>query len=319
MDSQITCSRLGECEVCGNSAKYTCPCCELKTCCVACINIHKKEFQCDGKRNKIKFLYRNDFQDKDIENDYRLLEEISQGIEALKRDPSFNSLHRSWGLPPHLMRLQTEATKRGVLLSFLPQQFSRHKLNTTYLNWKTNELFWRIDWIFPQADNLILSDMRVLDSMRLSSVVNKYLKTEGTLPAGAMQYYCSAGLSGTKLLLKAEREPGSRYFELDPSQTLKENLEGKAVVEFPIIYVILKDHKEEYDVITQDEEEEIQNRHKHARSRKRILSRENDMNRKEPKCDSAHTNLLISNGNESGNDDDDDDDDVRDEKRQSEK
>lgn len=37
---------------------------------------------------------------------------------------------------------------------------------------------------------------------------------------------------------------------MDPSQTLKENLEGKAIIEFPVIYVILKDHKDGYDIIT---------------------------------------------------------------------
>lgn len=35
----------------------------------------------------------------------------------------------------------------------MPQNFTRHKMNTTYLKWKTNELFWRIEWIFPQAEN----------------------------------------------------------------------------------------------------------------------------------------------------------------------
>jgi len=35
----------------------------------------------------------------------------------------------------------------------MPQLFSRHIENTTFLNWKTNELSWRIEWIFPQAQN----------------------------------------------------------------------------------------------------------------------------------------------------------------------
>lgn len=53
-----------------------------------------------------------------------------------------------------------------------------------------------------------------------------------------------------------------------------------------------------------DQEEEIRNRNKHARSRKRILSKENDMrNRKEPKHDSLNKNLLMSNENESDDDD----------------
>lgn len=31
---------------------------------------------------------------------------------------------------------------------FLPQNFSRHRENTTYYDWKTKNLNWRIEWIF---------------------------------------------------------------------------------------------------------------------------------------------------------------------------
>lgn len=46
------------------------------------------------------------------------------------------------------------AFRNGIKLVYLPHNFTRHKENTTYLNWKTNELFWRIEWIFPQAENI---------------------------------------------------------------------------------------------------------------------------------------------------------------------
>lgn len=35
----------------------------------------------------------------------------------------------------------------------MPQNFSRHQSNTTFLNWKTNEFYWRIEWVFPQAEH----------------------------------------------------------------------------------------------------------------------------------------------------------------------
>lgn len=48
--------RTSECEVCGeNGAKYTCPRCELRTCCLECVKIHKKELECSGLRDKVKF------------------------------------------------------------------------------------------------------------------------------------------------------------------------------------------------------------------------------------------------------------------------
>lgn len=59
--------RIEDCEVCGkNKAKYTCPKCEVRTCCLECVNIHKKELECDGIRDKTKFIPLKSFTDLDI-------------------------------------------------------------------------------------------------------------------------------------------------------------------------------------------------------------------------------------------------------------
>jgi len=57
------------------------------------------------------------------------------------------------------------ARQRGIRLHYLPGHFTRHKDNTTFLNYKTKRLEWRVEWIFPQAENLCLvSDRYELDS-----------------------------------------------------------------------------------------------------------------------------------------------------------
>lgn len=40
-----------------------------------------------------------------------------------------------------------------------------------------------------------------------------------------------------------------RFHELDVTLTLKENLENKTIIEFPTLYVILKDHVDMYEII----------------------------------------------------------------------
>lgn len=40
-----------------------------------------------------------------------------------------------------------------------------------------------------------------------------------------------------------------RFHELDITLTLKENFENKVIIEFPIIYIILKDHSDMYEII----------------------------------------------------------------------
>lgn len=53
-----------------------------------------------------------------------------------------------------LQRIKKAAQQRSTKLEFLPQNFTKHQDNTTYLNWETNELYWKIEWIFNQAENL---------------------------------------------------------------------------------------------------------------------------------------------------------------------
>lgn len=118
--------------------------------------------------------------------DYRFLEEVGRSIDTKKRNPEikftrqanlpvvrylrvftlrfhFKTCHvksaaklyiKRYSFFQHLHKLRCAAAYKKVSLLFMPQIFSRHKKNTTYLNWKTNELFWRLEWIFPQAENI---------------------------------------------------------------------------------------------------------------------------------------------------------------------
>lgn len=60
-------TRLGTCEKCGtNEAKYTCPRCEFRSCCLQCVNLHKKEFDCNGIRDKTRFKSVSQFTELDL-------------------------------------------------------------------------------------------------------------------------------------------------------------------------------------------------------------------------------------------------------------
>lgn len=79
--------RLSSCEVCGGKdAIYTCPKCELKTCSLSCVKIHKKELNCDGVRDRTRFVYIDKFTDLDLFNDYKLLEECSRFVYGKKKN-----------------------------------------------------------------------------------------------------------------------------------------------------------------------------------------------------------------------------------------
>ncbi|XP_017887302.1 box C/D snoRNA protein 1 [Ceratina calcarata] len=271
MNMATSSDKIENCEVCGaNKAKYTCPKCEVRTCCLECVHIHKRELECNGIRDKTKYKPLKSFTDLDVLSDYRMLEEVGRTVEHLKRDP-FRRCTRLISLPMHLHKLQAAALKRKTSLQFMPQHFSRHKNNTTFLNWKTNELYWRIEWIFPQAECTRWITERALESQRLSTLIEEILDPVKSLGnkndieelnlrlrlSEKLQFYQAADLSGIKVLLKAEKVAKSelRYYELDVTLTLKENLENRTIIEFPVIYVILKDHSYMYDIIDTDDED----------------------------------------------------------------
>lgn len=52
----------------------------------------------------------------------------------------------------HLHKLRCTAAQRGVTLRFLPPNFTRHKHNTTYLDWKTKKIDWKVEWKFVWKD-----------------------------------------------------------------------------------------------------------------------------------------------------------------------
>lgn len=254
-------------------AKYTCPKCEVRTCSLVCVNLHKKELDCDGIRDKAKFIPLTSFADLDLLSDYRFLEQVGRLIDTKKRNPERRYMRQSNlrqnNLPVHLHKLRCAASYRKVSLLFMPQIFNRHKENTTFFNWKTNELFWRIEWIFPQAQNIKWIVERTLDNIRLSTLMEQVLdpvssENESDIEklniklalADKLQFYRAAGLTSIKVLLKAEKvkKAHSKFYELDLTLTLRENLENKAIVEFPTLYVIMKDHSNMYEIIDTDEE-----------------------------------------------------------------
>lgn len=66
-DNHTSVSKLGICEQCSEvEAKYTCPQCEIKTCCLNCVNQHKKENSCSGVRVKTAYKSKADFTDLDL-------------------------------------------------------------------------------------------------------------------------------------------------------------------------------------------------------------------------------------------------------------
>ncbi|CAH1380955.1 unnamed protein product [Tenebrio molitor] len=256
-------NRLGSCEVCSKqNARYCCPRCEIKTCSLNCNRIHKLEVECNGIRDKTKFIPINKFTNLDLASDYRLLEETTRVVEVSKKGRS----GLGFPLNKRFRRLEKEALKRKMVLKFLPKTFVRHKNNSTYFNIEKELIEWHVEWIFVNSENFKISENNVPENVRLSLLLDKYLsKQEEVELQEKLQYYQSADLPGIKILLQAEQKSGKKFYELDPTFTLKDCLKNKIIIEYPVIHLVLKDHGNCYDIVDSDDEDckrEVQNRGK---------------------------------------------------------
>lgn len=251
--------RLGLCEVCNAvEAKYTCPKCEVKTCSLNCSTIHKKELECDGVRDKTKYIPKSKMTTMDYESDYRFLEECTRFVATRQRDP-IKQTTNTQGLPHHLIRIRTEAGKRKTTVRFLFANFSKRKQNTTRYDVSDKKILWRVQWVLVNSQGAIREDNEVDEGRDLCEVFQDHLKNDADTLAVDFDFYKSRSLNQLLFLLKAEGIPGCsyRFYEIDIRKPLKETLQNKIIVEFPVIHVTFAESRSQFDIIPEDEEVEL--------------------------------------------------------------
>lgn len=249
---------MGQCEVCNASeAKYTCPKCEVKTCSLNCSNIHKKELECDGVRDKTKYIPRNKMTTMDYESDYRFLEECTRFVATRQRDP-IKQVTSTQGLPHVLIKLRTEADKRKTTLRFLFANFTKRKQNSTRFDAQSKKIFWRVQWILVNSQGASIDDKEIDEDTDLCEIFEGHLKKEDSSIVD-LDFYKSRSVNQLVFLLKAEGIPNcsNRFYEVDIRKPLKETLQNKILVEFPEIHVTFAECRSQFDIIPEDEEVEL--------------------------------------------------------------
>lgn len=226
---------------------------------MACLNIHKKELACSGIRDRTKFIPIKQMTNMDFMSDYTFLEECTRYVADRKRDKQKQYTRYNKNLAAPLFKLRCACHDRKITLRFLLKNFTKHMSNTTFYDWQTKMIHWRIEWIFPNAGNVRFVDERCLETEPLSRFLEKYFNPAAgnELINKHLEFYQSKGLAGVEVLLKAEgvRKCHNRYFALDLTKTLNENLAEKTIVEFPVIYIVFNELAREFDVIDSDEED----------------------------------------------------------------
>ncbi|KAB7505962.1 Box C/D snoRNA protein 1 [Armadillidium nasatum] len=228
--------KLGMCQVCDeNEAKFKCPRCELCSCSLLCVRKHKTENNCNGVRDRLKMMPKENMDNFTLLSDYRFLEEIDHKLEDELRNP-----------------LRRSVLKGKESFTELPYHLRR----------------WHVKLVFPQAD-LSFTEESVDEDTLLINILKKYMEPPNRLDDKnselseeellKLSYYQSASYNRTVVLFKSKLcRYDKRFIEMKLSKSLKDNLCNRKIVEYPVFYVVLKDHLDSYVEMDSESESEIE-------------------------------------------------------------
>ncbi|KAI8998434.1 hypothetical protein BC832DRAFT_565807 [Gaertneriomyces semiglobifer] len=228
------------CDVCGTHPfKYKCPRCFCRSCSLVCSKEHKVQSSCTGQRNKTEFVPMSKYTPNHMSSDYVFLEEAYRIADNATRD-----IHRIKSeMKPHQMRQQLllrQCRWLGIRIRFMPAGMKRHELNQSIFIQKFKFISWTIEWKFAEL-GLTKVDHRVKDNTSLSDALSKHIdEHEGNAAERhELKRYCDAGLSNLFVYMEVpDKQANERaLWKLDMTRSIRDNLRGKSIVEFPTIVV----------------------------------------------------------------------------------
>lgn len=242
-----------KCDMCGQAAsRYKCPGCGKKTCSLPCVKNHKQEGSCDGIRKKSEFVPVKEFGDMNLLSDFRFLEDAGRKIDGAQRDNFQKRTRFNYARS----KLTQQCKRLGINFLSMPYSMSRRRLNKSRYHNQTQNIQWTVKWVFPQANAQYTSE--VADHMALADEINKYIHPAESDPVvrQRLRVYTQPGVDNVRLFLKAEarRADDSRFYELDKTKTLADNLIGKTIIEHPTIHVVLVYCCALYKIVDPEEE-----------------------------------------------------------------
>ncbi|XP_033920019.1 box C/D snoRNA protein 1 isoform X1 [Melopsittacus undulatus] len=250
---------LQRCETCSQEeAKYRCPRCMKYSCSLLCVKKHKLALSCNGVRDKTAFVSVNEFTDLNLLSDYRFLEDVGRAADAAARhltvhNPTAKKL---------LYGLRNKARKCDIDLRTLPVGFTKRRENSTTFNYMEKKFYWHLKLIFPHS-HAEYTLKGVPDDKTLADILKPYIDPVESDPVVCqrLKIYTVSPQSDVQILMKIEnrKQNSVRYYELDASRSLLDNLKGKVIIEYPTFFVVLKTLKNDMVILGQDASEPAEN------------------------------------------------------------
>lgn len=278
----------------GVAAKYRCPGCAIVTCSLACSKRHKQMGEgCSGKRKVAEFKDIRDFTDADLVSDYRFLEDALLEKDRAKRwrprfRPGSDAAARADRAPAATKTvdlLTQKAADRGVQLFCMPDGMKRRVANTTFYDRKRDLMQWRVEWLFhgPRAPRdagdekkkptpvARAEDAKVDETATIGSALRAHFAPGPGNAARLHELRRFRSLQertnknenenenetssiGIFLAAEGRRADDPRFHRLALDATLRENLNGKRVLEFPTLHVaVLPEDQDAFPLVPENE------------------------------------------------------------------
>lgn len=154
------------------------------------------------------------------------------------------------------IKLRKEALKRNIKLYFLNNGLSKRKRNQSTFKGQEQTIFWYVELVFPNAGNITMS-RKFNENIRVQEIIQTMLDFEtNEQRSKQLDFYKSEGVHKLRVLLKAEglKNSSNRYYEMNLKKSLKANLVGKVIIEFPTLHVVMNHSADDFDVIPSDGE-----------------------------------------------------------------
>jgi hypothetical protein len=275
------------------AAKYRCPGCAIVTCSLACSKRHKQMGEgCSGKRKVAEFKDIRDFTDADLVSDYRFLEDALLEKDRAKRwrprfRPGSDAAARADRAPAATKTvdlLTQKAADRGVQLFCMPDGMKRRIANTTFYDRKRDLMQWRVEWLFhgPPRDEekkekkkptpvARAEDAKVDETATIGSALRAHFAPGPGNAARLHELRRFRSLQertnknenenenetssiGIFLAAEGRRADDPRLHRLALDATLRENLNGKRVLEFPTLHVaVLPEDQDAFPLVPENE------------------------------------------------------------------
>lgn len=166
------------CAVCHSQIpKYTCPRDFTQTCSVRCVQLHKKQALCNGRRNPASYVKKDDLQTPaGVDRDFNFLTGVERGLDRASEvaqergipvtpiegegdeSYSYGGAKRRFGRAGgNGEKLERAIVESGIEIKRAPVGMSRKKANKTQWHSERNCINWTVEWVLDDGSKIVRS------------------------------------------------------------------------------------------------------------------------------------------------------------------